>query len=345
MTSSIHHSPNPSLASPLPDGSQIIEEKKDDYPDVQFWNKEDWTAYVTAEKSKPTNPRADGRVNSSAPFIEDRNGNPVSATQLGAIRHTARRIWQTFESSGEAPQQWGKANSRIGNLYRREMRSTHPELRLCSNDWKSEALATTGYPSWYQNRKNSVKKEHNPSPLNTESTRRRRPAKRSSNVAGGDGEEGTDGKGAKRQKTSADGVQSGQDREEDGQDHDSSMDHSPATGDGSGSVGKGLKGMDDSAVRGVDISDQMSGGQDVDRREGQVHEELVAPDAPSKATPSPWVRMCIIKACVYSANGLLYLAHILRMMTPSCTSLILYVTYSPAKVTTPPNKQCVGPNS
>ena len=84
-----------------------------------------------------------------APFIEDKSGNPVSVTQLKAISLTARRIWETFEANGEAPPQWGKVNSKIVNTYRHEMCGTHPELHLCLNDWKSEALATIGYPLWY----------------------------------------------------------------------------------------------------------------------------------------------------------------------------------------------------
>ena len=123
------------------------------------------------------------------------------------------------------------------------------------------------------------------------------------------------------------------------------MDHSLETGDGSGLVGKGLKGADYSSVCGVAISDQMSWGQDIDQREGQVHEEHVEPDALSKTAASSWCVCIFIKACVYSANGLLYLTHILRMMTPSCTSLILHVTCFLADVTTPSNKPCLNPNS
>ena len=127
MTSSIHHSLNPYSASPLLDGSQIKEENKDAYPNVQFWNKEDWTAYWNCGKSKPSNLTANGRVH-AASFIKDVNGDTMSATQLSTIHQTAWQIWETFESCRKAPQQWGKANSKIVNMYRLKMHTTHPEL-------------------------------------------------------------------------------------------------------------------------------------------------------------------------------------------------------------------------
>ena len=132
MTSSIHHSLNLYSASPLPDGSQIKEENKDAYPNIQFWNKEEWTAYWNCKKSKPTNPTADERVHAVS-FIEDGNGDTMSATQLSAIHQTAWQIWETFKSCREATQQWGRANSKIVNMYRLKMCTTHPELQLCSN--------------------------------------------------------------------------------------------------------------------------------------------------------------------------------------------------------------------
>ena len=64
---------------------------------------------------------------------EDGNGDTMSATQLSAIHQTAWQIWETFKSCREATQQWGKANSKIVNMYRLKMCIMHPELQLCSN--------------------------------------------------------------------------------------------------------------------------------------------------------------------------------------------------------------------
>ena len=59
----------------------------------------------------------------------------------------------------------------------------------------------------------------------------------------------------------------------------------------SGLVGKRLKGVDDSSAHSVAISDQMSWGQDVDQREGQVHKEHIEPDTLIKTVASSWVHM------------------------------------------------------
>ena len=155
------YTPHSRPASPLP--TEILEESQDDYPQVKFWHKADWSKHQEVEKSKPTDPTSeDGRNDTMAMYIEDRCGVPVSNATLKEIRKTMRCVWNLFEDSGEAPPQWGKASSKVVNAYRSELRQAHPELRLCANDWKSEMLAMQGYPSWYQNHIKPIKREEVP---------------------------------------------------------------------------------------------------------------------------------------------------------------------------------------
>lgn len=167
--------PRPTSPSP----PVIPEENPLSYPLVTFWNKSDWVRFQEGERQKPIDPaRVDKHrdENTKAPYIQDERGIPVNASTLKEMRKTARRVWVSFLNKGEAPPQWGKASSKVVNAYRSEMRRQHPELRLCSNDWKSEALATQAYSSWYQNhgRKPVKSEESTPALVESRSSRTKR---------------------------------------------------------------------------------------------------------------------------------------------------------------------------
>ena len=92
------------------------------------------------------------------------------------------------------------------------MHDAHPELHLCLNDWKSEALATMGYPSWYQNCKKGIKKEADFPVLGTEPTAQKR-SKRKGKEAG-EGADNTERERVKKQKTVGDEADPGQNGED-----------------------------------------------------------------------------------------------------------------------------------
>jgi hypothetical protein len=198
-----------------PSPADIPEGFRDDYPLVNFWHKSDWTALQEKEKSKPTDPaKGDAQKDSTARYIEDEDGESVSTATLKEIRKTARRIWTMFRDRGEAPPQWSKASSHVVNAYRSEMCRQHPELRLCANNWKSEALATQAYPSWYQNHcksSASIKAEQEAPTAVTQPSHRK---KRLSGEVDGS-KESSQEKVAKKQKTIGD-KRSGSDNAGDG---------------------------------------------------------------------------------------------------------------------------------
>lgn len=66
-------------------------------------------------------------------YLSLRMGMETPWVPHSAIHQTAWQIWETFKSCREATQQWGRANSKIVNMYRLKMCTTHPELQLCSN--------------------------------------------------------------------------------------------------------------------------------------------------------------------------------------------------------------------
>lgn len=164
---SLHGSPfltGPSLAaSPfngpsLPMGSSHETLKRENYPNVKFWYRQDWLNHIK-ESSNSTGVGEVVRgkslmskgINKTAQYIEDTNGEPVDGYRIRDIRYHARAIWANFQTVGRAPPTWGRADAEVANVYRREMRSKFFEFSLCNNDWKADLLATENYPSWYTN--------------------------------------------------------------------------------------------------------------------------------------------------------------------------------------------------
>jgi len=191
-----------------PPPADIPEGFRDDYPLVQFWHKSDWTAFQEKEKSKPMDPtKGDAQKDSTARYIEDENGEPVSAATLKAVWKTVRHVWAMFREHGEAPPQWSKASSKVVNAYRSEMRRQHPELCLCANDWKFEVLATQAYPSWYQNHCKLLIKEEDEAPTVSTRPSQKKKKRQSGEVDGG--KESSQEKVAKMQKMLDDKARSG----------------------------------------------------------------------------------------------------------------------------------------
>jgi hypothetical protein len=143
--------------------------KREDYPSVKFWFRQDWLARV--KEAGNSTDLGEGAVrgkslmskgvNKNAKYIEDTDGNPVDGYRLRDIRAHAWEIWANFQTVGRSPPSWGRADAEVARHYRREMRLKFSEFALCENDWKADQLATDNYPSWYSNhvKANDIKEE------------------------------------------------------------------------------------------------------------------------------------------------------------------------------------------
>lgn len=146
-------------ASPGPIPTSNIPLKQADYPNVKFWYRQDWFNHVKDSGNSTDIAAAFVRgktliskgINKNAKYIETEDGQPIDGYRLRDIRAHARAVWEGFRAVHRAPLSWGKADAEISRLYRHEMCSKFPEFRLCDNDWKADLLATTDYPSWYNN--------------------------------------------------------------------------------------------------------------------------------------------------------------------------------------------------
>ena len=152
----------------LPGSSPEIQLKRENFPNVKFWYRQDWLIHIKeGSNSMDVGEVVRGKslmskgINKTAKYIEDANGEPVDGYKVRDIRSHARAIWANFQTVGRAPPTWGRADAEITHVFRREMRSKFFEFSLCNNDWKADLLATEHYPSWYNNhiRADSIKAE------------------------------------------------------------------------------------------------------------------------------------------------------------------------------------------
>ncbi|KAG6896262.1 hypothetical protein C0992_009419 [Termitomyces sp. T32_za158] len=81
-------------------------------------------------------------------YVEDINGEVVSAQKVEQYRADARSVWQYLSDNGMAPNTWAEANLVAMNYYEHHMCTRHPELSYGSNNWKAHQIATDNYPSW-----------------------------------------------------------------------------------------------------------------------------------------------------------------------------------------------------
>jgi hypothetical protein len=125
-----------------------------DYPKVKFWTKEEWDNHksclkdISGPKSKGPE-RASKGVNTTALYIENEDGMPVSGATVGQMRVAAQMVWIKLFERGKALSTWGKASLEARNLYYSELEKRWGLLQCCENHWKADALATANYSQWY----------------------------------------------------------------------------------------------------------------------------------------------------------------------------------------------------
>ncbi|KAN0088720.1 hypothetical protein V8E55_005777 [Tylopilus felleus] len=151
---SVSHSGHaPALPPPIPLPPPLNEEA---YPLVQFWTQEKFKAWEKGQSAKRQGARqkrdkdnskesSDEPASESGPslaWLEDKYGNPLNKDTVTAILKKMRAIWQSFKQRSMAPATWGAARDEVKTTFYSEVITAFPQMRLCSNNWKSEAVAT-----------------------------------------------------------------------------------------------------------------------------------------------------------------------------------------------------------
>lgn len=111
--------------------------------DTKFWDFDEWKKW-----SNSTEGRGSVKMRGPVPFLEDSHGDPLMSASIDAIRRTMRRIFEMMASKDIAPRSWGRLSEHAYLLFHIGVGTTHPELRLCSNDWKANELAKNVYSAW-----------------------------------------------------------------------------------------------------------------------------------------------------------------------------------------------------
>ena len=122
-----------------------------DFPQVRFWTQDKFKNWEKLEGAKRQGaPRRRDDSSTSLPWLEDQHGNTLSKESATAILKKMRGIWHGFKQRGIAPSTWGAATDEVKTAFYVEVTLAFPQLRLCSNNWKAEAVATARYSSWAQ---------------------------------------------------------------------------------------------------------------------------------------------------------------------------------------------------
>ncbi|KAJ7705060.1 hypothetical protein B0H16DRAFT_1901938 [Mycena metata] len=138
-----------------------------DFPDIQFWNrsdfKEDGLTDITDNDEKS------GKL----AFLEHRTGTQFTAAEIKAVRKSAYGSFQTLLDSSNAPLRWSQATSTATQQVRKELITEHPELALCANNWKVDAVLTEVYGQWTSRRKDAIH-ESKQVPTSTSGSKKRK---------------------------------------------------------------------------------------------------------------------------------------------------------------------------
>lgn len=117
---------------------------QDDFPDVSWWTRTEWTAYIEKQREK-------GHSIPKLRFITNEDGSVLLNQQLKAISKAAQLLWVSFYSEHEDPAHWGTKTKFASNFFSNSMRHQFDEFWWCESDWKVEAFATIRYPDWKSN--------------------------------------------------------------------------------------------------------------------------------------------------------------------------------------------------
>lgn len=114
---------------------------EEDYPNARFWTAQEWQKFWNDQTDY-------GKTPGKLGFICDEDGNTVSKDRIKKMTETAKRLWSDLYRHRYDPDTWRCVTMRADEYYTNNMRIAFPELCLCANNWKVQALATIRYPDW-----------------------------------------------------------------------------------------------------------------------------------------------------------------------------------------------------
>lgn len=114
------------------------------HPNIRFWHRVDYDSWLDS-------PAAKRAQRGTVPFLEDEDGQPITAKMLKAIREGCRAAWAELVVRDIAPSTWARLCSTGNLVVRQMMERDFPIFRLDSDGWKLKLLCTNDYPNWRKN--------------------------------------------------------------------------------------------------------------------------------------------------------------------------------------------------
>ncbi|KIK74693.1 hypothetical protein PAXRUDRAFT_73261, partial [Paxillus rubicundulus Ve08.2h10] len=110
------------------------------HPQIRFWSQSDYKKW---EKG----PEAQATITTCGPlpYLEDYDGSPLPEATVTAMMKKMRAIWQGFKCRTLAPKTWGSALDFVRDSFNLEVVPEFPQMGLCDNFWKVDAVATARY--------------------------------------------------------------------------------------------------------------------------------------------------------------------------------------------------------
>ncbi|KAI5988315.1 hypothetical protein EDC04DRAFT_2614546 [Pisolithus marmoratus] len=124
--------------------SKRVQLSKDKYPGLHF---QVWSDYDSFAMS----PEAQSMDCGKAPWLEQANGNLITANQLRPICASLQHAWAELVQCKLAPQTWTKISTMVKSLVYKIMVKEHPLLGLNKDGFKLEMLCVNNYSGWCKN--------------------------------------------------------------------------------------------------------------------------------------------------------------------------------------------------
>ncbi|KAJ7032352.1 hypothetical protein C8F04DRAFT_1358362 [Mycena alexandri] len=166
----------------------------ENFPDVRYWMRKNFSGDDVTEIDASEDNEKGGKLG----FLEHITGTRFTPEELKYVRKHAYTSFADLLEDGTAPQKWSQASATTTHRVRNQIISCsqYPEIALCANNWKVDALITETYGQWTTRRKEQI----------AESSQRKQRQSTSNSKRGSTEETGGDQKRAKRDSESREPV-------------------------------------------------------------------------------------------------------------------------------------------
>ncbi|KAJ6501095.1 hypothetical protein C8R47DRAFT_258093 [Mycena vitilis] len=178
-----HYIPNP-MQIPIPSSSAagststnpavnpFTTHAEENFPEIHYWRRKEFLTDDVIDLDGDT--EKVGKLG----FLEHVNGIRFTAEELKSVRKHAYESFADLLEDGIAPQKWSQASSTATQRVRHAIISHHPEISLCADNWKVDAVVTETYGHWTTRRKEQIAASSQRRQQVKESTTKSRSSKR-----------------------------------------------------------------------------------------------------------------------------------------------------------------------